>query len=179
MSRVGKLPIEIPKNVTVNLEGNTIKVTGPKGTIQKSFDEAVSLKLENGILTVSPANESRFASAMHGTTRSIINAMVKGVITPYSKDLEIQGVGMRAQLTGSTLRLNLGYSHVVDFPVPTGITIVVTENTKIKVEGIDKQLVGEVAARIKHVRPVEVYKGKGVRILGEFVRRKEGKKSAK
>lgn len=180
MSRKGKLPITVPKAVNVSLEGNNVNVKGPKGSVSKHFDKAVNLKLEDGIITVTPADESRFAAAMQGTARSIIFALIEGVEKPFSKDLEIHGVGMRAQLVNpKVLKLFLGYSHVIDFTIPEGITIVVTENTKIKVEGVDKQLVGQVAAQIKHFRKVEPYKGKGVRIVGEFVRRKEGKKSAK
>lgn len=179
MSRIGKLPIIIPKGVTVTLEGNAVTVKGPKGSVMKHFDNAVRLKLEGDILTVEAANDSRFAAAMRGTARSIIYALVQGVSSPFSKNLEIHGVGLRAQLAGKILKLNLGYSHVIDFSIPEGITITVADNTKIKVEGIDKQLVGQVAAQIKHYRKVEPYKGKGVRIVGEFIRRKEGKKSAK
>lgn len=179
MSRKGKLPVAIPKGVTVTLDKNTVNVKGPKGTVSRHFDKAVNLKIEDGVITVTPADDSRFAAAMHGTARSIIYALIEGVEKPFSKDLEIHGVGLRAQLAGGLLKLFLGYSHVIDFPIPQGITITVTENTKLKVEGVDKQLVGQVAAQIKHYRKVEPYKGKGVRIVGEFVRRKEGKKSAK
>lgn len=180
MSRKGKLPIIIPKVVTVSLEDNTVKVNGPKGSISRHFDKAVNLKLEDGAIIVTPANDSRFAAAMHGTARSVIYSLIEGVEKPFSKNLEIHGVGLRAQLVNEkTLKLFLGYSHVIDFSIPVGITITVTENTKLKVEGVDKQLVGQVAAQIKHYRKVEPYKGKGVRIVGEFVRRKVGKKSAK
>lgn len=180
MSRKGKLPITVPKAVTVSLDNNTVNVKGPKGSVSRHFDKAVNLKLEDGVITVTPADDSRFASAMHGTARSIIYALIEGVEKPFSKNLEIHGVGLRAQLVNDkALKLFLGYSHVIDFAIPQGITITVTENTKLKVEGVDKQLVGQVAAQIKHYRKVEPYKGKGVRIMGEFIRRKEGKKSAK
>lgn len=178
MSRIGKLPISIPSGVTVTADNNVVEVKGPKGSIKKEFDKAVIITVEDNIVNVNPANDSRFASAMHGTVRSIINGMVQGVVTPFVKDLEIQGVGFRAQLSGNILNLYLGYSHDINFKVPTGITITIAENTKIKVEGVDKQMVGQVAAQIKHYYPAEPYKGKGVRIVGEFVRRKEGKKAA-
>ena len=178
MSRIGKLPVAIPDKVKVELNGNVVQVEGPKGRLEKSFDRSVRLKLEDGQLVVEPANNSRLARAMHGTARSIIGNMVDGVVEGYAKDLEIEGVGFRAAVQGDVLDLSLGYSHPVRHPIPEGITITVTENTKIKVEGIDKQLVGQVTAAIKSYYPVEPYKGKGVRIVGEYVRRKEGKKTA-
>lgn len=177
MSRVGKLPIPIPEKVTVTADNSTVKVEGPKGKLEKHFDAPVKITLEEGEVVVSPTDNSRFANAMNGTVRSIVAGMVEGVTEGFSKDLEIVGVGFRAVLSGNILDINLGYSHPIKFDIPDGITITVVENTKIKVEGIDKQLVGEVAARIKRYYPVEPYKGKGVRIVGEFVRRKEGKKA--
>lgn len=179
MSRKGKLPISIPNGVSVILDNNKVEVKGPKGSLSQQFDKSVILKLEDGILTVEPADTSRRASAMHGTVRAIINNFVEGVVRPFSKNLEIHGVGQKAELTGNILKLSLGYSHPILFNVPVGINLIVTDSTKIKVEGISKHLVGQVAARIKHFRKVEPYKGKGVRIVGEFVRRLEGKKSAK
>ena len=179
MSRIGKLPIIIPEAVTVSIDDNTVTVKGPKGSISRHFDKAVNLKIEDGVLLVTPADDSRFAAAMHGTVRSVIFALIQGIQKPFSKDLEIHGVGLRAQLAGNILSLNLGFSHVINFVIPQGITITMADPTKIKVEGVDKQLVGQVAARIKSYRKVEPYKGKGVRILGEFIRRKEGKKSAR
>ena len=179
MSRIGKLPVEIPSGVTVTVKEGIVTVKGPKGQLSKIFDvNTVTITVEGNTLSVDPVKTSRFAAAMHGTARSIIDAMVKGVVNPFSKNLEIQGVGFRAQVKGNILNLNLGYSHDINFLIPEGIIITVIDNTKLKVEGIDKQLVGQVAAQIKHYYPVEPYKGKGVRILGEYVRRKEGKKSA-
>lgn len=179
MSRKGKLPINIPKGVSVVLNENKVEVKGPKGTISQQFDKSVILKLQDNVLTVEPADDSRYSSAMHGTVRSIINGLVEGVEKPFVKNLEIHGVGQKAELTSGVLKLYLGYSHPIFFKVPEGIIITVTEGTKLKVEGVSKHLVGQVAARIKHYRKVEPYKGKGVRIVGEFVRRLEGKKSAK
>jgi len=178
MSRIGKLPVSIPQGVTVNIVDNLVQVKGPKGSIEKSFDKAVVVTLEEQAVIVKPANESSFAQAYYGTVRSIIHGMVEGVTKGFFKELDINGVGFRATVKGKMLDLNLGYSHPINYPIPETITIVVTENTKVKVEGVDKQLVGQVAADIKSYYPVEPYKGKGVRIVGEFVRRKEGKKTA-
>ncbi|PWU05784.1 MAG: 50S ribosomal protein L6 [Verrucomicrobia bacterium] len=179
MSRKGKLPIKIPSGVTVRLDNNNVEVKGPKGSISQQFDKSVVLKLSDNVLTVEPADDSRYASAMHGTVRSIIYALVEGVEKPFSKNLEIHGVGQKAELSSGVLKLYLGYSHPIFYKIPEGINIVVTDGTKLKVEGVSKHLVGQVAARIKQYRKVEPYKGKGVRIVGEFVRRLEGKKSAK
>jgi large subunit ribosomal protein L6 len=177
MSRIGKLPVIIPEKVNVTAEDTLVKVEGPKGRLEREFHAPVIIEVNEGKVHVNPALESRFSRAMHGTVRSHIANMVKGVTEGFSKDLEIQGVGFRAALTGDILDINLGYSHPIKFQIPEGIQITLQENTKIKVEGMDKHLVGEVAARIKRLYPVEPYKGKGVRILGEFVRRKEGKKA--
>ena len=178
MSRTGKLPVNIQDGVTASVQGNIVEIKGPKGTVKKEFDDAAAIKLEDNTITVSPADESRFARAMYGTARSIIAGMVEGVRKGFSKDLEIQGVGFRAAVSGNNLNLNLGYSHDINYKIPAQIKITITENTKIKVEGCDKQVVGQVAADIKSYYPIEPYKGKGVRIIGEFVRRKEGKKTA-
>ncbi|GAB4268358.1 MAG TPA: 50S ribosomal protein L6 [Opitutae bacterium] len=178
MSRIGKLPVIVPEKVKASIEGQTVKVEGPKGKVEKTFDHSVKLSLEESSILVTPVGGATLARAMQGTARSIINGMVFGALNGYSKDLEIQGVGFRATVNGKALDLNLGYSHPIKYPIPDSINITVAENTKIKVEGVDKQLVGQVAADIKHFYPVEPYKGKGVRIVGEFVRRKEGKKTA-
>lgn len=179
MSRKGKLPINIPAAVTITLANNKVDVKGPKGTISQQFDDSVILKLNDKVLTVEPADKSRFSSAMHGTVRSIIYSLVEGVEKPFIKNLEIHGVGQKAELTSGVLKLYLGYSHPIFFKIPEGINIVVTDGTKLKIEGVSKQMVGQVAARIYHYRKVEPYKGKGVRVVGQFFRRLEGKKSAK
>lgn len=178
MSRIGKIAVHIPAGVKVAVDGNTVSVEGPKGKLSQNFADCVEIKVDGGLVHVAPLNETRFAGAMHGTARAIINNMVKGVTEGYSKQLEIQGVGFKAALSGSKLDLSLGQSHPIVYDVPAGIKIVITDGVKIDVSGPDKRLVGQVAADIKAFKPVEPYKGKGVRIVGEFVVRKEGKKTA-
>jgi len=178
MSRIGKVPVDIPSGVQVSLEQNTISVKGPKGNLSKTFSPLASISVEGEQIHVKPVDGSREARAQYGTTRSIIANMVQGVTEPFSKDLLIEGVGFRATVKGSIIDLELGYSHPIEHPIPEGVTITVADNVKIHVEGPDKQKVGQVAAEIKSYYPVEPYKGKGVRILGQYVRRKEGKKSA-
>ncbi|MFZ9682188.1 MAG: 50S ribosomal protein L6 [Cephaloticoccus sp.] len=175
MSRIGKQPVRIPAKVKVAITGQTISVEGPKGKISKTFDAAVAIKSADDKVTVAPVEDSRFARAMYGTARSIIAGMVKGVSEGFVKELEIQGVGFRATLKGKQLDLALGYSHPILMDIPEGIKVTVTDQTKVKVEGPDKQLVGAVTAEIRSYYPPEPYKGKGVRIVGERVRRKEGK----
>jgi large subunit ribosomal protein L6 len=176
MSRVGKLPIAVPEKVTVDINGTTVKVNGPKGELEKTFSSDISIVVEDGEIKLSPANKSRFANAMYGTARSIINGMVQGVVEGFSKDIEISGVGYNATLKGNVLNLKLGFSHDIDYDIPEDITITVGDGgTKLKVEGIDKQLVGQAAASIRHYHPIEPYKGKGVHIVGQNEIRKEGK----
>tara|TARA_R100000027_G_scaffold18279_2_gene13156 strand:+ start:24042 stop:24578 length:537 start_codon:yes stop_codon:yes gene_type:complete len=178
MSRIGKLPVAIPEKVKAEITGNNVKIEGPKGALSQTFDPSVAIEFADGEIRVSPQGDSRRARAMYGTTRSIIANMVEGVVNGYSKKLFIEGVGFRAAVNGSILNLALGYSHPINFPIPEGVTVTVADNTKLTVEGADKQAVGACAARIKNFYPAEPYKGKGVRIEGEFVRRKEGKKTA-
>lgn len=178
MSRIGKIPVDIPTGVEVALDNQTIRVKGPKGELSKTFSPLAVIKVSDETVVVSPANDSRAAQAQYGTTRSIIANMVQGVTQPFSKDLLIEGVGFRAAIKGSVIDLELGYSHPVEHTIPEGVTVTVADNVKIHVEGADKQMVGQLAAEIKSYYPVEPYKGKGVRILGQYVRRKEGKKSA-
>jgi large subunit ribosomal protein L6 len=176
MSRIGKQPVPIPDKVKVDVQDHSILVEGPKGKVSKTFADVVKLSVnDKQQIIVTPLEESRFAKAMYGTARSIINGMVKGVTAGFSKDLEIQGVGFKAALKGKQLNLTLGYSHPILFDIPEGIKVTVTDNTKLKVEGADKQMVGAVTAEIRSFYPPEPYKGKGVRIVGERVRRKEGK----
>ena len=175
MSRVGKLPVAVPAKVKVAVQQTTVSVEGPKGKLENTFSPHVTIEVGEEGVQVSPANSGRLARAMHGTARTLISNMVQGVTEGFSKNLEINGVGFRATLKGSMLDLALGYSHPIHYQVPEGITITVTDNTKLKVEGIDKQAVGAVAADIRSYYPPEPYKGKGVTIVGEKVRRKEGK----
>jgi large subunit ribosomal protein L6 len=176
MSRIGKQPVPIPDKVKVSINGDTVLVEGPKGKVEKTFAPVVKVTVADNKVTVAPTqDDSRFAKAMYGTVRSVIAGMVKGVTDGYTKDLEIQGVGFKANLKGKQLDLALGYSHPIVMDIPDGIKITVTDQTKVKVEGADKQLVGAVTAEIRGYYPPEPYKGKGVRIVGERVRRKEGK----
>lgn len=179
MSRVGLKPISLPAKVAVKVEGNTVQVEGPKGKLDFAVPAGISLKAEDGSVIVSRATEQREHRALHGTVRSIVNNMITGVSTGFVKDLEIHGVGLRAAVKGSDLDLSLGRSHPLLHPIPSGLTVTVNENTKIKVEGIDKQLVGQFAAEVRGFYPPEPYKGKGVRYVGEKVRRKEGKSVGK
>jgi large subunit ribosomal protein L6 len=176
MSRIGKQPVPIPDKVKVDIKDHTVHVEGPKGKVTKSFAPVVKISVADKKIVVSPTEDtSRFAKAMYGTVRSVIAGMVKGVSVGYFKELEIQGVGFKANLKGKQLDLALGYSHPIIMDVPEGIKITVTDQTKLRVEGADKQLVGAVTAEIRSYYPPEPYKGKGVRIVGERVRRKEGK----
>ena len=176
MSRIGKQPVPIPDKVKVDIKGHTVSVEGPKGKVSKTFAPVVNISIADKKVTVSPTkDDSRFAKAMYGTVRSVIAGMVKGASEGYMKELEIQGVGFKANLKGDKLDLALGYSHPILHHVPAGIKITVTDQTKLKIEGADKQMVGQVTAEIRAYYPPEPYKGKGVRIVGERVRRKEGK----
>jgi large subunit ribosomal protein L6 len=176
MSRIGKKPVPIPDKVKVDVQDHSIRVEGPKGQVSKSFADVVKLSInDKRQIIVTPLVETRFANAMYGTARSIINSMVKGASTGFVKDLEIQGVGFKAFSKGKQIEFLLGYSHPILFTIPEGIKVTIVDNTKLKVEGADKQMVGAVTAEIRSFYPPEPYKGKGVRIVGERVRRKEGK----
>jgi large subunit ribosomal protein L6 len=177
MSRIGKQPVVIPEKVkvAVNPANNSVLVEGPKGKVQKTFAPVVKIAVADKQVTFAPTEDTRFSRAMYGTARSVVAGMVKGVTDGYLKELEIQGVGFKAVLKGKQLDLALGYSHPILFDIPEGIKVTVTDQTKLKVEGVDKQLVGAVTAEIRSYYPPEPYKGKGVRIVGERVRRKEGK----
>jgi large subunit ribosomal protein L6 len=175
MSRIGNQPIQIPSGVELALEPGLVKVKGPKGELAQHVNPQLILEREDGVLKVARPNDERMYKQLHGLTRTLIANMVQGVTAGYRKDLEIQGVGYRAALEGSTLVLNVGYSHPVRFEPPAGISFVVDTPTRLAVTGIDKQLVGETSAKIRRVRPPEPYKGKGIRYAGERVRRKAGK----
>ena len=179
MSRVGLKPISLPEKVAVKLDGRTVTVEGPKGKLDFTLPDGISLKSEEGNVVVSRASELRQHRALHGTARSLIHNMITGVSKGFEKNLEIHGVGLRAAVKGQDLDLSLGRSHPLLHPIPAGLTVTVNENTKIKVEGIDKQLVGQFAAEVRGYYPPEPYKGKGVRYSDEHVRRKEGKSVGK
>ncbi len=177
MSRVGKKPIAAVKGVDIKVASGQVTVKGPKGELKMALSDEVGVKVENGEVTITARNpEERKSKAMWGTVRANIQNMVTGVTTGFTKDLELQGVGYRAALKGKDLELSLGYSHPVVYKAPAGITFTSAKPTEIKISGADKQSVGQVAAEIRSWRPPEPYKGKGVRKVGEFVRRKEGKK---
>ena len=177
MSRIGRLPIPVPTGVDVTIDGSKVTVKGPKGTLTHSVVEPISIqKSDDGSLSVTRPNDERDAKSRHGLTRTLVNNMVVGVTTGYSKGLEIQGTGYRVTADGKDLVFALGFSHPVPVKAPEGIAFVVETPTRFRVEGIDKQQVGEVAANIRMIRKPEPYKGKGVRYAGEVVRRKEGKK---
>jgi large subunit ribosomal protein L6 len=175
MSRIGKLPIAIAKNVQVDVAGSTVKVKGPKGELSRDFPAGVSFSVEDGKVTVVRADDEKRTRAIHGLSRSLLANMVTGVSDGYTKTLELQGVGYRVAQSGPKITLSVGYSHPVEIDPPDGITLEVDGTTKLHVKGIDKELVGQVAADIRKVRKPEPYKGKGIRYLGERVRRKAGK----
>ena len=176
MSRVGKRPVAVPSGVTATVDGQTVKMKGPKGQLQFVVHDDVEVKFENGVITVAPRFETNRAQAMYGTARAQVANLVEGVTKGFEKKLEITGVGYRAAMQGKNLQLALGYSHDVVYPIPEGIAIATPKPTEIVVTGIDKQKVGQVAAEIRAFRPPEPYKGKGVKYAGEFIFRKEGKK---
>ncbi|WP_313349707.1 50S ribosomal protein L6 [Paracoccus sp. (in: a-proteobacteria)] len=176
MSRIGKKPVALPKGVTAEIKGQTIEVKGPKGTRTFTAADDVTLAVEEGAVKVTPRGMSKRARQQWGMTRSMVENLTVGVSEGFKRELEIQGVGYRAQMQGKTLKLQLGYSHDVNFETPEGVTISAPKQTEIVVEGIDQQLVGQVAANIREWRRPEPYKGKGIRYKGEVVFRKEGKK---
>ncbi|MFF2754685.1 50S ribosomal protein L6 [Psychrobacillus sp. NPDC058041] len=176
MSRVGKKPIEVPANVTVTVnEDNTVVVKGPKGELTRSFNQDIKIEQEGTVITLVRPSESKDHRTIHGTTRALLANMITGVSQGFERGLELVGVGYRAQLQGTKLVLNVGYSHPVEFTPEAGIEVEVPSNTKIIVRGISKERVGALASNIRQVRPPEPYKGKGIRYEGEVVRRKEGK----
>ena len=175
MSRVGKMPITVPSGVTVNIEGQSVTVKGPKGELNRSLPSDMDIRLENNTLTVSRPSDSNRHRSYHGLTRSLLANMVEGVSKGFEKTLEIVGVGYRAEKAGNKIILRIGYSHPVEVVPLPGITLDVEGNNRIKVSGINKEVVGEMAAEIRAVRPPDAYKGKGVRYAGEIVRLKPGK----
>ncbi|GHC44904.1 50S ribosomal protein L6 [Roseibacillus persicicus] len=179
MSRVGNKSIALPDKVKIANDGPHVTVEGPKGKLEWTLPEGISISQADGELTVTRENDKREKRALHGTSRSLVQNMITGVSEGFVKELEIQGVGLRAALKGKDLDLSLGKSHPIIHPIPEGLTVTVTDSTKIKVEGIDKQLVGQFAAEVRRFYPPEPYKGKGVRYVGEYVRRKAGKSVSK
>jgi large subunit ribosomal protein L6 len=175
MSRIGRLPITIPAGVEVTLEGNTIRVKGPKGELERELAPEMNVVHEDGTLRIERPADNKRSRELHGLTRTLVANMVTGVTEGYRKGLEITGVGYRAQLVGNKLQLNLGYSHPIEIDPPEGITFELENPVRLAVVGIDKELVGHVAARVRSSRKPEPYKGKGVRYAGEYVRRKAGK----
>jgi large subunit ribosomal protein L6 len=176
MSRIGKKAVAVPSGVTASVDGQTVKMKGPKGTLQYVVPDDIVVKMENGAIKVDPREETNRARSMWGTSRTLVSNLVTGVTKGFESKLEITGVGYRAAVQGKNLQLALGFSHDVLYPIPEGIAIATPKPTEIVVSGIDKQRVGQIAAEIRAFRPPEPYKGKGVRYAGEFIFRKEGKK---
>jgi large subunit ribosomal protein L6 len=176
MSRIGKKPVELPSGVSATVSGQTIEVKGPKATQNFTATDDVTIAVEDNVVTVTPRGKSKRARQQWGMSRTIVANMVKGVTDGFKKELEINGVGYRAQMAGNVLKLNLGYSHEVNFEVPNGVTVTCPKQTEIVVEGDDAQLVGQVAANIREWRAPEPYKGKGIKYKDEYIFRKEGKK---
>ena len=175
MSRIGRLPIAVPADVDVSIEGRTVRVAGPRGELLRTFHEAVTIAREDGTLVVRRGDDTPTARALHGLSRSLLANMVSGVTTGFTRDLEISGTGYRAALAGKKLQLSLGFSHPVEIEPPAGISFSLETPQRLRVSGIDKQLVGEVAARIRALRVPDPYKAKGVKYAGERIRRKAGK----
>ncbi len=178
MSRIGKRPVAIPEKVEVTISGSTVSAKGPKGSNKFTLNSLVSAKVEGKEIIISPSESSVAASSQWGTARTLVSNLVKGVATGFVESLEFNGVGYKASVSGSTLQLSLGYSHTIDFPLPAGITAKVTKN-QIDIEGINKEEVGQVAAKVRMLREPEPYKGKGIKYLSETIKRKAGKAGGK
>jgi len=179
MSKVGKKPIEVSKDAKVSIAGKTVNVEGKRGKLSFTLPEGIAATLENGVLTVVTEREDHELSKFHGLSRALVNNMIEGVVNGYRKALEISGVGYKAQMKGKTLVLSVGYSHTVEMPVWDGLTVTTPTLTEVKIEGADKQRVGEFAAQVRRVRPPEPYNGKGIKYAGETIRRKAGKAMGK
>jgi len=179
MSRIGRMPITVPTGVEITIAGQQVSVKGPKGSLTLSVAEPINVSQSEGVITVARPNEERLTRSLHGLSRTLVANMVEGVTNGYTTTIEIVGVGYRVAEKGSNLEFQLGYSHNIDFPAPAGITFKVETPTKFQIIGIDKQMVGETAAKVKKLRKADPYKGKGLRISGEVVRRKQGKTGKK
>ncbi len=175
MSRIGRMPIPLPQGVEVKIKGSEVSVKGPKGELSRCFNPAIAISLNDGTITVSRPSDNRTHRSLHGLTRSLLANMVEGVSKGFQKDLELVGVGYRAQMVGEKVVIQVGYSHPVEVIPPPGVSVVVVGPQRISVQGIDKEVVGDVAAKIRAVRPPDHYKGKGIRYAGERVRLKPGK----
>ena len=175
MSRIGRLPLKVPQGVDVKIDGSTVKIKGPKGELTQTFHPDVAVKREDGTIVVSRKDDEKSTRALHGLTRSLLANMVEGVTAGYSRDLEINGTGFRAVIQGKKLTLNLGFSHPIEINPPSGITFAAETPQKLKISGIDKQAVGEMAAKIRGLRVPDPYKHKGVKYAGEILRKKAGK----
>ncbi|MEX0751402.1 MAG: 50S ribosomal protein L6 [Xanthobacteraceae bacterium] len=176
MSRIGKKAVTVPTGVSASVEGQTVKMKGPKGALQSVLHDEVSVKLQDGKVQIDPRNETKRARALWGTSRTMVANLIAGVTKGFERKLEISGVGYRAAVQGKNLQLALGYSHDIVYPIPEGIQIATPKPTEITIAGIDRQKVGQVAAEIRAFRPPEPYKGKGIKYVGEYIFRKEGKK---
>ncbi|MEX2178372.1 MAG: 50S ribosomal protein L6 [Gemmatimonadaceae bacterium] len=179
MSRIGKLPVVVPKNVTVKADGRTVSVKGPKGELTRQFHPDMGITLKDGVIHVTRPSDEKLHKSLHGLTRTLLANMVEGVTTGYAKTLEIAGVGYKAEPRPYGLQFALGYSHPIEYRAPAGIKLTATNPTTVQVEGADKEIVGQVAAEIRGLRPPEPYKGKGIKYQGETVRRKAGKAGGK
>jgi large subunit ribosomal protein L6 len=178
MSRIGKAPILIPQGVTVDVKGAEVQVKGPKGTLNERIPDVIAAAIEDGNIVLRRPDDRKQSRALHGLARALVANMVRGVTEQFTRELEIQGVGYRAEAKGKSLVLNVGYSHPVEMPVPAGLAVSVDRNVQIKIEGASRHQVGQFAANVRSVRPPEPYKGKGIRYLGEQIRRKVGKAGA-
>jgi large subunit ribosomal protein L6 len=179
MSRIGKMPVPVPSGVTVNIDGTTVSVTGPRGELKRTFPEGISFAIEDNKVITSRSSEEANQKALHGLSRALVANMVEGVTKGYQKQLEITGVGYKAEMKPYGLLFSLGYSHTIEFKAPQGITLKAPQPTQVLIEGADKEIVGQVAAEIRSLRKPEPYKGKGIKYVGEKIRRKAGKAGGK
>ncbi len=175
MSRIGRAPITVPAGVEVTIDGSTVTAKGPKGTLTRTMHSNIAIAMEGNVITVTRPNDNKENRSLHGLTRTLIANMIEGVANGYKKELEINGIGYRAEAKGNVLTMKIGFSHDVVMPAPEGVTIETPSQTKIIVSGADKQIVGQFAAEIREKRPPEPYKGKGIKYVDEYIRRKEGK----
>lgn len=178
MSRIGKKPISVPSGVTVTANGQNITVKGPKGELKRDISAPITVKVDAGTVLVNRPDDSKTAKSLHGLSRTLVQNMIDGVTKGYEKKLHIEGVGFKAELAGSLLSLNIGYTHIIKFPIPTGVKVTIDKNVDLTVSGIDKELVGQTAAKIRAFREPDVYKGKGIMYVGEKLRKKVGKAGA-